>query len=100
MKQRSKPKQFEVVWHDAGKEPRCAPNPAYPNGIDIDLSLGAEETCVAELPYPASRIGGYIVRCLKCSTSGGCTTAGRPDDPRSVRLACGAEYTHTRKTYR
>lgn len=82
------PKAFDIVWIDAGMEPQCAPNPAYPNGIDIDASNGAEHTCVAELPYPAARIGAYKVTCNKCGVSAGCTTAGRTDDPRSLRLPC------------
>jgi hypothetical protein len=25
----------EITWHDAGREPQCAPNPSYPHGIDV-----------------------------------------------------------------
>lgn len=81
--------QFEIGWKDAGKEPKCEPNPAYPNGIDVDISDGASLTCVAKLPYPAERIGAYIVHCNRCGFTGGCTTAGRPDDPRSIKMPCG-----------
>ena len=70
------------------RKPKVAPNPAYPDGIDIDLSQGATKTCQVALPYPAKRIGYYVVVCEVCELRVGLTTAGRPDDPRSVRLAC------------
>ena len=25
----------EIEWLDSGREPQCAPNPSYPNGIDV-----------------------------------------------------------------
>jgi hypothetical protein len=79
---------MKVIWYDAGREPKCAPNPAYPDGVDIDGSEGATATCTAELPYPARRCGHYTVECETCGLSVGVTTAGRPDDPRSIKLAC------------
>jgi hypothetical protein len=79
---------LSVVWRDAGREPQCAPNPDYPDGIDVDGSMGAERTCSVDLPYPAKRCGTYIVRCSICGLSVGVTTAGRPDDPRSVKIPC------------
>jgi hypothetical protein len=84
-----KPKH-RVEWLDRGREPQYPPNPAYPEGIDVDLSDGAERACTVALPYPARRIGAYIVTCSTCGLRVGLTTAGRPDDPRSVRLACKA----------
>ena len=80
---------LKVTWHDAGREPKCAPDPAYPNGIDIDLSgRGALVTCKRDLPYPAKRCGQFFVYCETCGQNVVITTAGRPDDPRSVKLAC------------
>lgn len=79
---------MKVTWYDAGREPKCAPNPDYPKGIDVDGSMGAVATCTAELPYPARRCGHYEVVCETCGLSVGVTTAGRPDDPRSIKLAC------------
>ena len=79
---------LSVEWRDAGREPQCAPNAAYPEGIDVDGSLGAPITCETALPYPAPRCGLYIVRCPICDASVGVTTAGRPDDPRSDKIAC------------
>lgn len=83
-----KPQQFVVVWHDGGQEPRNPPNPAYPNGIDLDLSQGRADCCTVELPYPARRIGQYRVTCKTCGLVVSCTTAGRLDDPRSLTLTC------------
>lgn len=81
----------EVKWHDAKREPQCPPNPAYPNGFDVDASVGAKATCTIDLPYPAKRCGHYEVRCKACGASVGVTTAGRPDDPKSVKMACRRE---------
>ena len=78
----------KVKWIDAKKSPQCPSNPAYPDGIDIDVSKGADRTCTVALPYPAKRIGGYVVECPVCGLTAACTTAGRPDDPRSIKLAC------------
>ena len=77
-----------VEWLDGGREPQCAPNPKYPNGLDADASAGAKETCKIALPYPAKRCGLYVVRCPICGIKVAVTTAGRADDPRSVTVAC------------
>ena len=77
-----------VEWIDHGREPKCKPNPAYPDGVDLDASEGAKATCIADLPYPAKRCGLYVVRCQVCGFSVGVTTAGRPDDPKSVKMPC------------
>jgi hypothetical protein len=77
-----------VKWIDGMREPQCAPDPAYPNGIDIDVSGDSKETCTTDLPYPAKRCGYFLVNCELCSLSVAITTAGRPDDPRSVKLRC------------
>jgi len=79
---------LKIEWHDGGHEPQCKPNPAFPAGIDVDASNGAAVTCQTDLPHPAKRCGVYIVRCGVCGASVGLTTAGRPDDPRSVKVAC------------
>lgn len=73
------PGEMIVTWHDAGREPQCPPNPAYPNGIDLDLSEGARRTCTTPLPYPAKRCGQYLVVCKTCDQSVIVTTAGRLD---------------------
>lgn len=79
---------MKVRWRDGKKQPRCAPNPAYPNGIDLDASDGAAKTCLVTLPYPARRIGAYLIECPVCGLKAGCTTAGRADDPKSIKVAC------------
>lgn len=77
-----------IEWFDSGSEPTVKPNPKYPDGIDIDMSKGSEPTCVVTLPYPAKRIGYYSVECKACKLRVAISTAGRPDDPRSAKLAC------------
>jgi hypothetical protein len=79
---------IRVTWRDGGREPQCEPNPNYPEGIDLDASDGAARTCVAKLPYPAKRCGHFLVKCRACGSRVACTTAGRPDDPRSIKIAC------------
>lgn len=79
---------FKIEWHDSGREPQVAPNPAYPNGIDLDLSPEGAHACTATLPYPAPRCGIYAIECRFCGIRVALTTAGRPDDPRSVRIPC------------
>lgn len=78
----------KITWVDAGAEPKNPPNPKYPEGIDLDMSRGAERSCQIALPYPAKRIGYYAIECDQCGLTVAISTAGRPDDPRSARLAC------------
>lgn len=87
---------MKITWNDSGEEPRCPPNPDFPNGRDIDLASGIDaKTCKVDLPYPAKRCGVYIIECEACGLRLGVSTAGRPDDPRSVTLACwGRETEH------
>lgn len=77
-----------VEWIDAGREPQCAPDPRFPNGVDIDVSKPGELTCQTALPYPALRCGQFLVSCSKCGFNALVTTAGRPDDPRSIKIPC------------
>jgi hypothetical protein len=79
---------FEIFWIDREREPENPPDPRYPDGIDIDLALGRQPTCTVKLPYPAPRCGIYSIDCKRCDQFTMVTTAGRPDDPRSVKLAC------------
>ena len=87
----SQSERFLLDWFDAGREPKCAPDPGYPEGKDIDVSLGAKQACKVDLPYPAKRCGRYEIACEKCGITVAVTTAGRPDDPRSVTIPCKAE---------
>lgn len=81
-------KQFLVQWVGRGYEPQHKPNPAYPNGIALDIAGAAEQSCVCELPYPAARCGNYVIGCKLCGIKVMCSTAGRHDDPRSIKLPC------------
>lgn len=79
---------FKIEWIDAGRESTCAPNPAHPNGVDLDMASSLNRACTAVLPYPAKRCGYYHVECKSCGLQFAVTTAGRADDPRSVRVNC------------
>lgn len=79
---------LRAVWIDGGREPRNPPNPAYPDGIDVDLSNGATRACSVQLRHPAPRCGTYLVVCRACGVRVAVTTAGRADDPRTVTVAC------------
>jgi hypothetical protein len=78
----------DIEWQDAGREPKVAPNPLYPNGIDLDVSDGIKPACFVKLAYPARRVGRYVIKCRTCGWVGIISTAGRPDDPRSVTIPC------------
>lgn len=83
--------KFNIEWVDQKREPQHPPNPDYPDGIDITVltfNRPAEPSCTASLPYPAKRCGLYVVECQKCGVRTALTTAGRPDDPRSVTIPC------------
>jgi hypothetical protein len=80
----------KVKWIDGHREPQCAPNPNYPDGIDI-IETNGDNTCKVALPYPAMRCGRYDVKCRACGRRVSVTTAGRPDDPRSVRMQCAGQ---------
>jgi len=86
------PAKFKIDWIDSGREPQCAPNPDFPTGIDINIARleNALEapSCFTLLPYPAKRCGYFYVECETCGTNAVITTAGRRDDPRSVRIPC------------
>lgn len=77
-----------VTWLDGKREPKCEPNPEFPNGRHLDVSNGAKRVCTVDLEYPAQRCGAYLITCGDCGVRIGVTTAGRPDDPRSVKMAC------------
>jgi hypothetical protein len=79
---------LKVTWIDAGKEPQVKSNPQFPRGADLDTAGKAKRTCNTALQYPAPRCGYHLVECSRCGLKVGVTTAGRPDDPRSIRVAC------------
>lgn len=82
-------KRFNIMWIDEHRRPTVKPNPAYPNGQDLDCSAGAEQKCTLKLPlYPTPGCGKYLVTCRLCGTNAMITTAGRVDDARSLTLPC------------
>lgn len=85
---RTDAKNLTVEWIDRGREPQCAPDANFPTGVDIDLTRGEAKTCQTALPYPAQRCGYFLVSCSECGFQGMVTTAGRVDDPRSLKIAC------------
>ena len=78
----------KITWNDSGIEPTCDPDPKYPNGVHVDLSFNAKKACLVHVPYPAQRIGQYLIECDACGLNAAITTAGRPDDPRTIKLRC------------
>lgn len=79
---------LKVDWIDRGREPQCDPDPAFPSGRDIDIDPLQTKRCRTALPYPAKRCGLFLIKCDVCGTNAMITTAGRPDDPRSITLPC------------
>jgi len=78
---------ISVAFLSYDRPARVAPDPRFPDGIDVDLSKG-KPFCRAELPYPAECCGVLLVNCESCGANAAITTAGRRDDPRSVKLPC------------
>lgn len=80
---------LKVVWQDHGRTAQNPSDPLFPHGKDVDITpIGAVAACSTVLPYPAPRCGLWIVTCSQCGLRVGVTAAGRPDDPRSVKVAC------------
>lgn len=77
-----------VTWIDHGHDHKAELDPMFPNGMNIDASFSSPHACAVDLPYPAQRCGLYVVNCTICGIRVGCTTAGRPDDPKSIKIAC------------
>lgn len=79
---------FTIEWKDAERDAVCKPDPKYPDGVDLDVTRGKPLACKAFVPYPAKRVGAYVVTCKACGFRAGLTTAGRVDDPRSIKIPC------------
>jgi len=82
---------LDVRWLDGKRYAQSPTNPQFPDGMAIDMSRGASATCTVELPYPAKRCGMYTVDCRTCGIHIALTTAGRRDDPRTVKIGCKAQ---------
>jgi hypothetical protein len=70
---------MHINWIDRGGKPTQAPNPEHPDGVDLDLTNDRQPFCQTELPYPAKRLGYYVIRCDVCGFTAMVSTAGRPD---------------------
>ena len=83
------PESHSVEWRPSGRgKARCAADPAYPDGVAVDVSGGATTTCRVDVPYPAPACGAWLIHCPACRFTVLVTAAGRDDDPRSVLLPC------------
>jgi hypothetical protein len=80
--------RFLVDWVDQHRTSTQAADPAYPNGSAIDVALDAMRACRVELQCPAERCGLWVITCRACGYSIALGTAGRADDPSSVRVPC------------
>lgn len=80
--------QLVATFYGSGRKPQCPPNPAYPNGMPVDISEGATRNCSVELTHPTASIGKWLVECPICGLTVLVTAAGRIDDPSSVKIAC------------
>lgn len=80
---------MKIEWIDSRRDPKHPPDPAYPSGKDIKLAAHGKH-CKTDLPYPAKRCGVFVIECETCGVRVMVTTAGRPDDPRSIEILCKA----------
>jgi hypothetical protein len=88
---RTETPQFLIEFLDAGRSAQCAPNPRFPNGIDVPRPPGVPAdapVCKVDLQYPAPRVGAYLIECQLCGVKVAITVAGRVDDPRSMEVPC------------
>jgi hypothetical protein len=86
-------KRFNVKWLDGGRPPQSPPDPDYPDGLDVVIPRGqndSEKTCHADIPYPPPHrhIGQWLITCTLCGFKLMMTAASRPDDPKSVTFPC------------
>lgn len=75
-----------ATFHGDGRMPKCAPDPAYPEGKDMDMTQGFPG-CAVTL-HQAPCCGTWIITCAVCNTAIGVTAAARPDDPRTIKIPC------------
>jgi hypothetical protein len=80
--------RFSVDWIDGARVATYPADPSYPDGQAIDVALDAVRACRVELACPAAGVGLWLVVCRGCGYAITLSTAGRADDPKSVRLPC------------
>jgi hypothetical protein len=74
-------------WISRHRKPTQPSDSMYPDGIDVDASRG-RAFCSITLDHPTAECGLWIVTCDVCNQRILLTTAGRLDDPRSLKMAC------------
>lgn len=79
---------FKIEWIDYGTDSEVSANPAFPEGLGVDISAGEKLTCQCVLPYPAKRCGIFHVTCTICDFHFKVETFGRADDTRIVICPC------------
>lgn len=77
-----------ATFHSYGRKATCEPDPAYPDGMVVDVASEGQSACSVELTYPAPEVGVWLLECSICGLSAVITAAGRVDDPKSVRAPC------------
>lgn len=83
---------FDITFKPSGRgKAQCEPNPAFPNGVTMNLVTPGAPSCTINLPYPAPECGMWRVKCKRCPFTVWITAAGRVDDPRVVMIACRAK---------
>ena len=88
------PDHIDIKFFPSGRgQARCAPNPDFLDGVEIDGTNGDRSiaSCLTTIPYPAPECGQWLLTCRLCSLTVLITAAGRPDDPRSARVPCQKE---------
>lgn len=84
---------FHAKWLDGGRPPQVAPDPEFPEGRDIVMPHGENDSkrrCSTPIPYPCPHvnIGQWLLTCKLCGFKLMVTAASRPDDPRSISFPC------------
>jgi len=83
--------RFSITWHNGGDGARLGqPDPAFPHGVDVDISEKPAPSCTARLDCPAPRCGAWLIECQECGATVAVSAAGRADDPRSLTMGCAA----------
>lgn len=80
--------RFLIDWIDAHRESAHPADPDYPEGIAIDVAQEAPRACRVQLESPAKGRGLWVISCRACGYAIALATAGRADDPCSVRVPC------------
>lgn len=83
-------RRLSASWIGTGRKAEHPPNPNFPDGVVIDGARG-RAGCWLNLAYPAPEVGQWLIRCATCGASCVVTAAGRPDDPRKIRIPCKEE---------